>query len=216
MLYNYQEALEIYGTDYKLKQALSSKKFFRIEKGIYSDKKNNYTKHELILKKYSHAFLVKDSALFHIGFINQEPETVHLGTTRSALRIHDKRVTQHFYGTLDAPGPSEFYLYKISNALCRSNVRTYISADNSNEVRLFNLSALFADLLRDRRLYSRQQFIELVEKFGNCKYFCDENLYHAVSPESVQFDFELLDIIEDACSEARSRQWRKEWDLDYL
>ena len=36
MLYNYKEAIEIYGTDYKLKQAISDKKIFRIEKGIYN------------------------------------------------------------------------------------------------------------------------------------------------------------------------------------
>ena len=214
MLYNYKEAIEIYGTDYKLKQAISDKRIFRIEKGIYSDKRNNYTKYELILKKYSHTFLVKNSALFHIGFVDQEPETIHLGTARNALRIRDKRVTQHFYSTLDGQEPSQFYLYKISNALCRENIHTYTSKENDNEIRLFNPSALFADLLRDRDSYSRQQFIEIVEKFKNCKYFCDENLCYAVTPEGIHFDFELMDLINEACSEARTRKWRQDWDID--
>lgn len=213
MLYSYREAIEIYGTDYKLKQALSSRKIYKIEKGVYSDKKNNFTKHELILKKYNQAFLVKDSALFHVGFISQEPETIHLGTARNALRIHDERVTQHFYSTLDGPAPDLFYLYKVSNALIRENIHSYTS-ENGNEIRIFNLSALFADFLRDYNLYPRQRFIEIVGKFADCKYFCDENLYYAVTPESTQFDFELQDILREACSEARRRKWRQEWDLD--
>ena len=72
MLYNYKEVIEIYGTDYKLKQAIANKKIYRIESGIYSDKKDNFTTYELVLKKYQAAFLVKNSALYHIGFIEKE------------------------------------------------------------------------------------------------------------------------------------------------
>ena len=74
MLYNYKEAINLYGNDYNLKKAISNKDFFKIEKGIYSDGKDNFTLIELVLKKYSHAFLVKDSALYLIGFLNEEPE----------------------------------------------------------------------------------------------------------------------------------------------
>ena len=95
MLYNYNEAIELFGSDYYLKQALSKKSFFKVEKGIYSDKKDNYTIYEIVMKKYPHAFLVKDSALYHIGFIEDEPSKIHIGTARNALRIKDKRVQQH-------------------------------------------------------------------------------------------------------------------------
>ena len=52
MLYNYNEAIELFGSDYFLKQALAKKTFFKIEKGIYSDKKDNYTIYEIVMKKY--------------------------------------------------------------------------------------------------------------------------------------------------------------------
>ncbi len=214
MLYNYRETLEIYGTDYKLKQAIAHKKIYRIESGIYSDKKDNFTTYELVLKKYPAAFLVKNSALYHIGFLEEEPDIIHLGTARNALRIQDKRIKQHFYGTFDKTITGSCHLYKIDDALTRHNIHTYISKGNVNEIRLFNLSALFADLLRDRNKYSRQQLIELLEKFRDCKYFCDENLYFDLDPQSVQFDFELLELIGDTCFEARIRKWAQAWDID--
>ncbi len=215
MLYNYKEVIEIYGTDYKLKQAIANKKIYRIESGIYSDKKDNFTTYELVLKKYQAAFLVKNSALYHIGFIEKEPDVIHLGTARNALRIRDKRVKQHFYGNFEKTSITSCHLYKIDEALTRKNIHTYISKENANELRLFNLSALFADLLRDRNTYSRQQLVELLEKFRDCKYFCDENLYYELDPQSVQFDLKLIELIEDVCSEARIRKWIQDWDIDW-
>ena len=214
MLYNYREAIEIYGTDYKLKKAIAGRKLYRIERGIYSDKKDNFTKYELVLKKYPATFLVKNSALYHIGFLEVEPDVIHLGTARNALRIRDKGIKQHFYCALDKTSEVPCYRYKINDALTRKNIHTYTSKQNANEIRLFNLSALFADLLRDRNTYSREHLVILLEKFRDCKYFCDENLYFDLDPQSVQFDFKLIDLIEDACSEARIRKWIQDWDID--
>ena len=55
---------------------------------------------------------------------------------------------------------------------------------------------------------------ELLEKFKDCKYFCDENLYYELDPQSVQFDLKLIELIEDVCSEARIRKWIQDWDID--
>ena len=35
MLYDYKEVIAIYGNDYNLKKALSDKRIFKVEKGIY-------------------------------------------------------------------------------------------------------------------------------------------------------------------------------------
>ena len=101
MLYDYKEVIAIYGNDYNLKKALSDKRIFKVEKGIYSDGKSNFNLIELIMKKYKHAFLVKESALYLLGFINEKPEKIHIGTARNALRIKDDRIQQHFYSNLD-------------------------------------------------------------------------------------------------------------------
>ena len=59
MLYSYKEAIDLYGSDYKLKKAISRKQIYKIEKGIYSDGKSNFTLIELVLKNIIMLFLLK-------------------------------------------------------------------------------------------------------------------------------------------------------------
>lgn len=51
MILSYQECLDKYGSDYKLKKELSDGKLFMEEKGLYSTKRNT-TELDLIMKKY--------------------------------------------------------------------------------------------------------------------------------------------------------------------
>lgn len=203
MLYSYKEVLKIYGTDYRLKQAIASKKIYRIECGVYSDGRHNFTTYELMLKKYPTAFLVKNSALFHMGFIQEEPELIHLGTARNALRISDKRVKQHFYSNLDRPESRE------------THIRSYIS-DNGNEIRMLNWSRIFLDLIRDRANYPRDELIRLLELFRDCKYFAGSDIDEWTLIMRVINDSQLCTIIEDVCQYARERQWEQafwaEWE----
>lgn len=218
MLYNYKEVIEVYGSDYKLKKAISSKEIFIVEKGIYSDKKDNYTTYELILKKYDKAFLVKDSALHFLGFVKEEPEKIHIGTARNAVRIKDKRVHQHFYSNLDKERLSRGYWLEINHILCSSNIRSFIT-ENKNEIRFWDLQALLFDLVRDSKRYSRQEFYDLLIKFRDCSVFTEfdpwdfeENFYS----ENLCYDKEIHKIIEEIASSVMDRKFEKKWDLDWI
>ena len=210
MLYNYNEAIELFGSDYYLKQALAKKSFFKIEKGIYSDKKDNYTIYEIVMKKYPHAFLVKDSALYHIGFIEDEPSKIHIGTARNALRIKDKRVHQHFYANFDQSSVG----YGVDHILCCNNLKSYTTY-NGNEIRIWDLQALLFDLIRDSKLYSNQVLIDILTKFRDCKVFTDFKYFgfeEALFHERISCDYELLDLIDEIRDRAQERKWEKEWD----
>ena len=202
MLYNYKEVLEIYVTDYKLKQAIANKKIYRIESGIYSDKKDNFTTYELVLKKYPAAFLVKNSALYDIGFIEEEPDVIHLGTARNALRIRDERIKQHFY----------------SNIVNKQNrdrlIHSYVNDKTGNEVRLLNLTGLFADLMNDRKKYSKQRLIAILKKFRDCTYFADDRLDEDEFIWRLLDDRQIFSLVEDICREANIRKWIKEDELE--
>ena len=211
MLYNYNEAIELFGSDYHLKQALSKKSFFKVEKGIYSDKKDNYTVYEIIMKKYPHAFLVKDSALYHIGFIETEPTKIHIGTARNALRIKDERVQQHFYSKFDSSSVG----YDVDHILCNKNLKLYFTENNNNEIRLWDLPALLFDLIRDSKLYSKPVLIDILSKFRDCKVFTDFEYLgfeEALFRERNSFDYELLDLIDEIGKRAQERKWEKELD----
>ena len=218
MLYNYKEAIGLYGNDYNLKKALLNKQIFKVEKGIYSDGENNYTTIELVLKKYSHAFLVKDSALHLIGFINEEPAKIHIGTARNSLRIKDDRIQQHFYSNLDVAILSEGAWYKHSHLLSRENIKTH-STDNGNRIRLFNLKALFYDVVRSHRTYPKPVLFDLLERFKKCPYFYGLDkweLEYNLRYENIVGDFEFLEPelnkkLEDVFSEV----WRRNLDVEF-
>lgn len=194
MLYNYTEAIRIYGNDYKLRKAISEGQVFKIEKGIYSDGKSNFTTIELILKKYPHSFLVKDSALYMLGFIDEKPAKIHIGTARNALRITDSRVQQHFYSNLDVSILYESEWATDAHILSYENIKRHQS-ENKNEIRLFNLKALFYDVLRNYQKYPKTVLIALLDKFKTCRYFYGVTKWEIAEnlrQENVVSDIEFL------------------------
>ena len=221
MLYDYKEVLNLFGNDYKLKKAILDKRIFKIEKGIYSDGENNFTTMEIVLKKYNHAFLVKDTALHLIGFIENEPAKIHIGTARNALRIKDARIQQHFYSNLDVAILSESEWHKHSHFLSYENIKIH-TTENNNEIRLFNLKALFFDLVRNYKDYPKSTLFDLLEKFETCRYFhgltrweLEENLQHEKIVGDIEFlDDDLYEKLKDIFSEVRAREFRIEFDLD--
>ena len=221
MLYNYKEVLNLFGNDYNLKKAILDKRIFKIEKGIYSDGENNFTTIEIILKKYKHAFLVKDTALHLIGFIENEPAKIHIGTARNALRIKDARIQQHFYSNLDVAILSESEWHKHSHFLSYENIKIH-TTENNNEIRLFNIKALFFDLVRNYNYYPKSTLFALLEKFETCRYFhgltrweLEENLRHEKIVGDIEFlDDDLYEKLEYIFSEVRAREFRIEFDLD--
>lgn len=210
MLLNYKEAIEKYGTDYKLQKAINRKELYKIEKGIYSDKTNNFTLYELLLKKYPNAVLVKDSAFHFIKFSTSVPEKVHLGTARNALRIADKRVQQHFYKDLNSitteannnadeldEDDIDLFFPNSKFVISYENIQKYIT-DNNNEVRLFNLKNLLFDLLRDRDKYDRAVLFDLLAKFRDCnivigvdRFSFEDEFFNII------YDEELYDMLEE-------------------
>lgn len=218
MLLNYKEAIEKYGTDYKLQKAIKRKELYKIEKGIYSDKANNFTLYELLLKKYPYAVLVKDSAFEFIKFSTAMPEKVHLGTARNALRITDKRVQQHFYKDLnnrttetddneDAFNEDNIDLLFNNSKfeISQENIQKYIT-DNNNEVRLFNLKNLLFDLLRDRNKYDRAVLFELLAKFRDCnivigidRFSFEDEFFNII------YDEELYDMLDEIAKKDSDR-----------
>ena len=221
MLYDYKEVLNLFGNDYKLKKAILDKRIFKIEKGIYSDGENNFTTMEIVLKKYNHAFLVKDTALHLIGFIEDEPAKIHIGTARNALRIKDSRIQQHIYSNLDVAILSESEWHKHSHFLSYENIKIH-TTENNNEIRLFNLKALFFDLVRNYKDYPKSTLFDLLEKFETCRYFhgltrweLEENLQHEKIVGDIEFlDDDLYEKLKDIFSEVRAREFRIEFDLD--
>ena len=93
MIYSYKDCVEYFGTDYKLKKALSDKKLFLKEKGFYSDSEFS-SELELIAAKYPRAVFTGGRAYYYYGMTDVIPDCYHLATKREDTRITDKRVKQ--------------------------------------------------------------------------------------------------------------------------
>ena len=89
MIYNYKEVIEIYKNDYNLKKALNANEIFKLEKGIYSEKK---VVSPLVIysKKYPNAVITMDSAYYYYNLTDVIPNKIHLATDRNSDKINNK------------------------------------------------------------------------------------------------------------------------------
>ena len=93
MLLSYNEAINEYGSAYKLSQAIKEQTLYRLEPGIYST--NRYESElEIIMKKYPNTVLTGEYAFYCHGLTNLVPEKYDIATLSKAAKIMDVRVHQ--------------------------------------------------------------------------------------------------------------------------
>ena len=100
MLLSYQECLEKYGTDYKIKKSIKEGELYVKEKGIYSDKRY-VPELEVISKKYPNAIITLNSAFYYYGLTDTIPDFYYVATTKNTSKISDERVTTINYDGVD-------------------------------------------------------------------------------------------------------------------
>lgn len=93
MIITYDEAVQKYGTPYRLSKAMEKKEIHKIETGLYSI---NPFESELaaVTKKYPKAVLTGEYAFYCHGLTDVIPEKYDLATPSKAARIRDSRVRQ--------------------------------------------------------------------------------------------------------------------------
>ena len=92
---SYLECLSEYGSDYAIRKAIEEGSLFRVGRGLYS---RSPTPGFLAIEMARHpdAIVCLDSAFFYHGLTDMVPDSLHLATSRSAKRISDPAVCQHF------------------------------------------------------------------------------------------------------------------------
>lgn len=146
MLLSYQECLEKYGTDYKIKKSIQEGKLYIKEKGIYSDKKY-VTELEIISKKYPKAILTLNSAFYYYGLTDTIPDFYYVATTKSSRKISDTRVKQ---------------IYENSDAFEMG--KTTIEYDGV-DITIYNKERLLVELIRNKRKIPFDLYKELITSY---------------------------------------------------
>lgn len=92
MLYYHKELKEKIKTDYQIQKAVAEKKFFKVDEGLYSNKKNvDYI--EIIKKKYPKFVIYGDSAYYYHNLTEFIPNKIVLATKKND-KIRSKYIKQ--------------------------------------------------------------------------------------------------------------------------
>lgn len=143
MLLSYQECLEEYGSDYKIKKSIQKGELFVKEKGIYSDKRY-VPELEIISKKYPNAIITLNSAFYYYGLTDTVPAFYYVATPKNSRKISDTRVRQ---------------IYENSDAFEMG--KTTIEYEGV-DITIYNKERLLVELMRHKRKMPFDLYKELI------------------------------------------------------
>lgn len=146
MLLSYQECLEKYGTDYKIKKSVQKGELYVKEKGLYSDKQY-VSELEIISKKYPHAIITLNSAFYYYGLTDTIPELYYVATPKSSRKISDTRVKQ---------------IYENSDAFEMG--KSTIEYDGV-DITIYDRERLLVELIRNKRKMPFDLYKELITSY---------------------------------------------------
>lgn len=146
MIYNYKEVIEIYKNDYNLKKALNANEIFKLEKGIYSEKK---VVSPLVIysKKYPNAVITMDSAYYYYNLTDVIPNKIHLATDRNSDKINNKKIVQTFM-------PKEI-LYE----------GRIIVVEDNEKINIYDRERLLIELVRKKNQIPFDYYKEIISNY---------------------------------------------------
>ena len=146
MIYNYREIIEIYGNDYNLKKALNRNEIFKLNKGIYSNKKI-VSPLVIYSKKYPNSVITMDSAYYYYNLTDVIPSKVHLATDRNTDKINNEKIVQTFM--------SKDILYQG-----RINLQT-----NDGIINIYDRERLLIELIRKKKQIPFDYYKEIISNY---------------------------------------------------
>lgn len=146
MLYFHKELKEKLKSDYQIQKAVSDKKYYKIEKGLYSDKKF-VNPIEVIVKKYPNAIFTSDSAYYYYDLTDVIPDYFYLATKRTDSRINDKNIKQVFV-------PNELFDFG----------KVQIEIENI-KINIYDEERMLVELIRKRNILPFDYYKEVIASY---------------------------------------------------
>ena len=146
MILLYKELIKKYKSNYKIKKLVEEGKIYKIEKGIYSDKKEvNYL--EIITKKYPNAIFTMDSAFYYHNLTDVIPKKEHLALKRDSTKISDSRIKVVYY---------QDKFFDIGKSTLNIN---------GVEVKVYDKERMLIELIRNRNSIGFDYYKEIIENY---------------------------------------------------
>ena len=95
MVYDYKECLNMYGSHYGLKLALSSGSVYKIKKGLYSTDKHP-KELEIFVKEHKAAVFTLQSAFYYLGISDVIPTQYVVATDKDATKYKGQDIKQYY------------------------------------------------------------------------------------------------------------------------
>lgn len=146
MLYSYDELIKKYGTRYNIQKALKTNELYKLEHGIYSDKK---IIDPLLLysKKYPYAVITMDSAFYYYELTDVIPNKVYLATPSKYRTIKNDKIVQ---------------IFTDKNIL---DVGKTIVKINNQDVYMYDKERLLVELIRKRKQIPFDYYKEIIANY---------------------------------------------------
>lgn len=146
MLYRTDEILKKYKTNIELEKTIKNKKIFKIDHGIYSDKKI-VDPMILFSKKYENSIITMDTAFYFYNLTDIIPDKVYLATNRNSNTIKRKNIIQVWV-------PKE-----------KLNVGKEKIKVNGNTINIYNKERLLVELIRKRNQIPFDYYKEIINNY---------------------------------------------------
>ncbi len=146
MVYSYKELLNKFDTRYNIKKALDNKEIFKIETGIYSNKK---IIDPLILysKKYPSCIITMDSAFYFYGLTDVIPNKIYLATPSNYRTIKNEKIVQIF---------TDKSILNIGKETLQIN---------GCDINIYNKERLLVELIRKRKQIPFDYYKEIISNY---------------------------------------------------
>ena len=146
MVLTYNDCIDKYGSDYKIKKELEKGMLFMKEKGVYTTILN-VSDLDIITSKYPRAVFTGKSAFYYHSLTDVIPDHFHLATRREDTRIKDQRVIQSF----------------IKNEIFESGI-IEMKYNNSN-IRIYDRERMLIELMRFRKSLPFDYYKEVIQNY---------------------------------------------------
>ena len=147
MIYTYKELLGKYKDDYNIKKAFENKEIYKLEKGIYSDKK---IVNPLLVysKKYPNAIITMDNVFYYYDLTDVIPDKIFLATSSKSHTIKNVKIIQ---------------VYMKDNVLNLG--KTLVKINDNDYVYMYDKERLLIELIRKRNKIPFDYYKEIISNY---------------------------------------------------
>jgi len=146
MIYRYGELKDKGLDNYNIKKKVEQKQLFKIEKGLYSDKKT-YSQLEYIVKKYPNIIFTSESAFFYLELTDVIPSKYFVATPNNVSKIDNKKIEQIFMSN---------HLFEIGKIQ-----KNY----NNVKINIYNRERMLIELIRNKNSITFDYYKEIINNY---------------------------------------------------